>query len=86
MGTIETTITIGSSEVPATVEYFIERGDPSVGYSGGVVVEKITLGNMPGTKSHLKHIPIEITGGLLFDAMADDWLCEKCLEHAREDA
>lgn len=83
---LETTIAIGSSEVPATVEFFIERPDDSVGFSGGVVIEKITLDNLPGTKPHLRRKPVEITDGLLFDAICDDWLTEKCLERVSEDA
>ena len=85
--TIETTITIGSSEVPATVEFFVEPSDDSVGYTGGVVIEAVTLHNMPDTKPHLRREPVKLTSGLLFDAVSkDEWLHEKCREHVSEDA
>lgn len=94
---LETTITIGSSEVPATVEFDFYKGyvaraprgeafalEP--GEPASVEINSITLHNLPGTRPHMERIPVTITDGLLFDAMADEWLKEQCLEHVSEDA
>jgi hypothetical protein len=90
--TLQTTITIGSSEVPATVEFDFYRGYIARAPRGeafplepdeepSVEITQITLHHPKDSRRD-----VTLVEGLLFDACADDWLRDKCFEYVGEDA
>jgi hypothetical protein len=96
--TIELTVTIGSTEVPASVDFDFFPGCAAWGGSrfepatnppeeASVTINSITLYSQPDAKPHLKREPEVLRHGLVFEALtADEWLQEKCFEHVSEDA
>jgi hypothetical protein len=88
---LTTTITIGSSESPATVEFdfhpaikgYVPRGEAFAlepDEPPSVTVERITIHAKDPKRS------VVLVEGLLFDLCCDEWLIEQCLDYVSEDA